>query len=105
MCRVSETRDQRELIREFRDTLYAKFPVLERHKNRGSTPGDKVSDPVAKCLCWWNDIVNDLYNDDALWFWAAKASHRFMEWRGKGIIDPVLHCLFTMGLFNWMAPK
>ena len=50
-------------------------------------------------------MVDDLYNDDALWFWAAKASHRFMEWRSKGIMDPVLHCLFTMGLFNWMAPK
>ena len=66
-------------------------------------PGDEGHDPVNRLFCWCNDMVNNLHNDDALWFWAAKASHEFMEWRGKGVMDPVLHHLFAMGLFNWMA--
>ena len=45
-------------------------------------------------------MVNNLHNDDTLWYWAANASHKFMEWRGKGVMDLVLHCIFAMG-FNW----
>ena len=66
-------------------------------------PGDKRLDSIVKLYCWHNDMVNDLHNDNALWFWATKASHEFMKWRGKGVMDPVLHCLFAMGLFDWMA--
>ena len=28
-----------------------------------------------------------------------------MEWRGQGVMDPVLHRIFTMGLFDWSAPN
>ena len=28
-----------------------------------------------------------------------------MEWRGRGVMDPVLHRIFTMGLFDWSAPN
>ena len=48
-------------------------------------------------------MANDLHHDDALWLWAVKSAHVFMEWRMKGIIDPVLHRLFAIGLFNWMG--
>ena len=47
------------------------------------------------------DMANDLHHNDALWLWAAKAAHVFMEWRMKEIMDPVLHRLFAIGLFNW----
>ena len=50
---------------------------------------------------WERDMANNLHNDDALWLWAAKAAHIFMEWRMKGIMDPVLHRLFAIGLFDW----
>ena len=61
---------------------------------------------VEHCLhCWHNDMANDLHNNDTLWFWAAKASHKFMEWRGQGVMDPILHQIFTMGLFDWTAPN
>ena len=46
-------------------------------------------------------MANDLHHDDALWLWAVKAAHVFVEWRGQGIMDPVLHGLFSMGLFDW----
>ena len=52
---------------------------------------------------WERDMVNDLHNNDALWLWAAKSTHIFLEWRTKGIMDPVLHQLFAMGLFDWMG--
>ena len=68
-------------------------------------PGDKGCDPINRLFCWHNDMANDLHNDDALWFWTAKASYRFMEWRDKGVIDLVFHCLFAMGLFDWTAPN
>ena len=48
-------------------------------------------------------MVNDLHNNDTLWFWATKAAHELMEWRGRGVMDLVLHHIFTMGLFDWMA--
>ena len=35
-------------------------------------PGDKGCDPVNRLFCWHNDMVNDLHNDNALWFWVAK---------------------------------
>ena len=68
-------------------------------------PGDEVSNPVAKCLCQQNNMVNDLHNNDALQFWTAKASHKFMDQRGKGVMDLVLYHLFAMELFDWMAPN
>ena len=46
-------------------------------------------------------MANNLHHDNTLWLWAIKSAHVFMEWRTKGIMDPVLHRLFTMGLFNW----
>ena len=46
-------------------------------------------------------MANDLHHDDALWLWAVKAAHVFVEWRTQGIMDPVLHGLFSMGLFDW----
>ena len=68
-------------------------------------PGDE-GHSVEHCLHRWrNDMANDLHNDDVLWFWAAKAGHEFMEWRGRGVMDPVLHCIFAMGLFDWSAPN
>jgi len=48
-------------------------------------------------------MANNLHNDDTLWLWAAKSAHVFLEWRMKEIMDPVLYCLFTMELFNWMG--
>ena len=68
-------------------------------------PGDKGMDLVNQLIHWHNNMANDLHNNNTLWFWAAKASHKFMEWRGRGIMDPVLHCLFAMGLFDWTAPN
>ena len=50
-------------------------------------------------------MANNLHNDDALWFWATKAGHEFMEWGGQGVIDPVLHHIFVMGLFDRSAPN
>jgi len=46
-------------------------------------------------------MANDLHHDDALWLWAVKAAHVFVEWRTQGIMDPVLHGLFSMDLFDW----
>jgi len=46
-------------------------------------------------------MVNDLYNNNALWLWARKMSHQWMECHLNGMMDPVLHCLFAMGLFDW----
>ena len=54
-------------------------------------PRDKRLDSIARLYCWCNNMVNDLHNDDTLWHWAVKASHKFMEWRGKKVMDPVLH--------------
>ena len=68
-------------------------------------PGNERLDSVAKLYRWCNNMVNDLHNNDTLWYWIAKASHEFMEWRGKGVMDPVLHRIFAMGLFDWMAPN
>ena len=65
--------------------------------------GDEDYSPKHQLHHWHNDMANDLHNDDALWFWAAKASHEFMEWRGRRVMDPVLHHIFTMGLFDWLA--
>ena len=48
-------------------------------------------------------MANNLHIDNALWFWAAKASHKFMEWGGKNVMDLVLHQLFAIRLFNWMT--
>ena len=68
-------------------------------------PGDEGHSAEHRLYCWCNDMANDLHNDDTLWFWATKASHEFMEWRGRGVTDPVLHRIFTMGLFDWLAPN
>jgi len=64
-------------------------------------PGDEGHSPEQCRADWERDMANDLHHDDTLWLWAAKAAHVFMEWRMKGIMDPVLHRLFTMGLFDW----
>ena len=45
-------------------------------------PGDEDRSAENRLHRWRNDIANDLHNDDALWFWAAKVGHEFMEWRG-----------------------
>ena len=50
-------------------------------------------------------LVPSVWNDNALWLYTAKASHEFVEWRGTGVMDPVLHHLFAMGLFNWSVPN
>ena len=68
-------------------------------------PGSEELDSVTRLYHWCNNMANNLHNGNALWYWAAKASHEFMEWRGKGVMDPVLHCLFAMGLFDWSAPN
>ena len=68
-------------------------------------PGDEDHSTENRLHCWRNDMANDLHNDDALWFWTAKAGHEFMEWRGQGVMDPVLHRIFVMGLFDWLAPN
>ena len=68
-------------------------------------PGSENLDAVAHWFCWTNDMANDLWNNDALWLYAAKASHKFVKWRGTGVMDPVLHCLFSMGLFDWSMPN
>ena len=66
-------------------------------------PGDE-GHSAEHCLHHWrNDMANDLHNNDALWFWAAKAGHKFMEWQDRGVMDLVLHCIFVMGLFDWSA--
>ena len=57
-------------------------------------PGDEDHNPENHLHHWHNDMANDLHNDDALWFWAAKAGQEFMEWRGRGVIDPVVLPLF-----------
>ena len=66
-------------------------------------PGNKGWDPVNRLYRWCNNMANNLHNNNALWFWATKASHELMEWRGKGVMDSILHCLFAMGLFDWSA--
>ena len=66
-------------------------------------PGDENHSVENRLHRWHNDMANNLHNDDALWFWAAKASHEFMEWRGRGVMDLVLHHIFAMGLFDWSA--
>ena len=67
-------------------------------------PGDKGHSAEYRLHHWRNDMANDLHNNDALWFWAAKASHKFMEWQGRGVMDPVLHCIFAItggkGVYN-----
>ena len=68
-------------------------------------PGDEDRSAENRLHRWHNDMTNNLHNDDALWFWAAKAGYEFMEWRGQGVMDPVLHCVFAMGLFDWLAPN
>ena len=42
-------------------------------------PGDKGHSAEYRLHHWRNDMANDLHNDDALWFWAVKAGHKFME--------------------------
>ena len=64
-------------------------------------PGDERLSPEQHRVDWERDMANDLHNDDALWLWAVKAAHVFMEWRTKGIVDPVLYRLFNIGLFDW----
>ena len=64
-------------------------------------PGDEKLTPEERRANWENDMANDLHHDDARWLWAVKAAHSFVEWRGQGIMDPVLHGLFSMGLFDW----
>jgi len=64
-------------------------------------PGDEKLTPEQQQANWENDMANDLHHDDALWLWAVKAAHVFVEWRTQGIMDPVLHGLFSMGLFDW----
>ena len=64
-------------------------------------PGDEGRSPEQHRADWERDIANDLHHDAALWLWAVKAAHIFMEWRTKGVMDPVLHHLFAMGLFDW----
>ena len=66
-------------------------------------PGDEGCSPEQRRAEWEKDMANDLHHDNALWLWAAKAGHTFMEWRTKGIMDPVLHRLFAIGLFDWMG--
>ena len=68
-------------------------------------PGDEGHSTEHCFHHWHNDMANNLHNDDVLWFWAAKASHEFMEWQGRGVMDPVLYRIFVMGLFNWSAPN
>jgi len=64
-------------------------------------PGDEGRSPEQHRADWERDIANDLHHDAALWLWAVKAAHIFMEWRTKGIMDPVLHRLFAIRLFDW----
>jgi len=66
-------------------------------------PGDESLSPEQRRANWENDMANDLHHNDALWLWAVKAAYVFLEWRGKGIMDPVLHGLFSMGLFDWIG--
>ena len=68
-------------------------------------PGDEDCNPENHLYHWCNNMANDLHNDDALWFWAAKAGHKFMEWGGQGVMDPILHRIFMMGLFDQSAPN
>ena len=42
-------------------------------------PGDEGYSAEHCLHRWCNDMANNLHNDDALWFWVAKASHEFME--------------------------
>ena len=66
-------------------------------------PGDEGHSAEHHLHCWHNNMANDLHNNDALWFWATKAGHEFVEWRGRGVMDLVLHHIFAMGLFDWSA--
>ena len=63
--------------------------------------GDERLSPEERRANWESDMANNLHHDDALWLWAVKAAYVFLEWRGKRIMDPVLHGLFSMGLFDW----
>ena len=68
-------------------------------------PGNEDHSVENRLHCWHNNMANDLHNYNALWLWATKAGHEFMEWRGQGVMDPVFHHIFTMGLFDWSAPN
>jgi len=78
------------------------YPLAPSDMNpKALRPGDERLSPEQRRANWENDMANDLHHDDALWLWAVKAAHVFLEWRTKGIMDPVLHGLFSMGLFDW----
>jgi len=52
-------------------------------------PGDEKLSPEQRRANWENDMANDLHHDDALWLWAVKAAHVFVEWRGQGMFTQI----------------
>jgi len=61
---------------------------------------DHTRDITAR-VHWANDELSECHNEDALWGFAIRASGELEKTTKEKADDPVLYCLFCMGLFNW----
>ncbi len=56
-------------------------------------------------LRWEHDELPNLNNNDALWGFMIRAAAETTRHTSEQMRDPVLHRLFTMGIYDWVKPN
>ena len=62
--------------------------------------GGSAGDVTTRAL-WANDDLSECHNEDALWGYTIRTSRELEKTSREAVDDPVLYCLFRMGLFDW----